>query len=153
MAVHVIHTTSIKKTSTYFILQEHFIEAFDMSVYFNMFKKAMEHVCMFQCFKWSVRVGCRIHIFCHLKLLHDKHSCTLFVSIEVVKGATIFFGIGGVMNFRKYLSIIFVTPPIWWSKLLWPPSGATMLKKHVTPNAHSAENMHFWGYFIEQNFH
>ena len=34
-----------------------------------------------------------------------------------------------------------------------PPSGATMLKKHVTPNARSAENMHFWGYFIEQNFH
>ena len=28
-----------------------------------------------------------------------------------------------------------------------------MLKKHVTPNARSAENMHFWGYFIEQNFH
>ena len=27
-----------------------------------------------------------------------------------------------------------------------------MLKKHVTPNARSAENMHFWGYFIEQKF-
>ena len=68
------------------------------------------------------------------------------------KGATIFFGIGEVMNFRKYLGNIFVTPPIWWSKILWPPSGATMLNKHVTPNARSAENMHFWGYFIEQNF-
>ena len=33
-----------------------------------------------------------------------------------------------------------------------PPSGATMLKKHVTPNAGSTENMHFVGYFIEQNF-
>ena len=62
----------------------------------------------------------------------------------------------GVMIFRKYLGNIFVTPPIWWSKILWPPPppGATMLKKHVTPNARSAENMHFWGgYFIEQNFH
>ena len=28
-----------------------------------------------------------------------------------------------------------------------------MLKKHVTPNARSAENMHFGGYFIKQNFH
>ena len=33
------------------------------------------------------------------------------------------------------------------------PFGATMSKKHVTPNERSAENMHFWGYFIEQNFH
>ena len=59
----------------------------------------------------------------------------------------------GVMNFRKYLGNIFVTPPIWWSKFYDPPFGATMLKKHVTPNARSAENMHFWSYFIEQNFH
>ena len=34
-----------------------------------------------------------------------------------------------------------------------PPSRATMLKKHVTPNARSMENLHFGGYFIEQNFH
>ena len=69
------------------------------------------------------------------------------------KGATIFFGIGGVMNFQKYLVNIFMTPLFDDQKFYDPPSGATMLKKHVTPNAHRAENMHFWGYFIEQNFH
>ena len=56
------------------------------------------------------------------------------------------------MNFRKYLGNIFVTPLFDDQKfydLLW----ATMLKKHVTPNARSTENMHFWGYFIEQNFY
>ena len=41
----------------------------------------------------------------------------------------------GVMNFQKYLSNSFVTFPIWWSKMLWPPSRATVFKKHVTPNA------------------
>ena len=62
----------------------------------------------------------------------------------------------GVMNFRKYLGTIFVTPPHLMIKNFMtplPPSGATVLKKHVTPNARSAENMHFGGYFIEQNFH
>ena len=34
-----------------------------------------------------------------------------------------------------------------------PPSWATMLKKHVTPNARSAENIDFGGYFIKENFH
>ena len=58
----------------------------------------------------------------------------------------------GVINFRKYHSNIFVTPLFDDQKFYDPPLGATMLKKHVTPNARSAENMHFWGYFIEQNF-
>ena len=57
------------------------------------------------------------------------------------------------MNFQKYLGDVFVTPPIWWSKnFMTPPPEATMLRKHVNPNACSAENMHFGGYFIEQNF-
>ena len=59
----------------------------------------------------------------------------------------------GVMNFRKYLGNIFVTPLFDDQKFYEPPSGATMLKKHVTPNVRSAENMHFGGYFIVQNFH
>ena len=51
------------------------------------------------------------------------------------------------MNFRKYLGNIFVTPPDLMIKnfMTPPPFGATMLKKHVTPNARSAENMHFIG--------
>ena len=57
------------------------------------------------------------------------------------------------MNFRKYLGNIFVTPHLMIKNFMTPLSGATMLKKHETPNARSAENMHFWGYFIEQNFH
>ena len=59
------------------------------------------------------------------------------------------------MNFRKYLGNIFVTPLFDDQKFYDPPPpyGATMLKKHVTPNARSAENMHFGGYFIEQKFH
>ena len=65
------------------------------------------------------------------------------------EGATIFFGIGGVMNFRKYFSNILWPPLLQWSKILWPPSGATLLKKHVTPNARSTENMHCGGYFIQ----
>ena len=58
------------------------------------------------------------------------------------------------MNFRKNLGNIFVTP-LFDDQNFYdpPPSGATMLKKHVTPNARSAENMPFWGYFIEQYFH
>ena len=57
------------------------------------------------------------------------------------------------MNFPKYLGNIFVTPLFDDQKFYDPPFGATMLKKHVIPNARSAENTHFWGYFIEQNFH
>ena len=49
------------------------------------------------------------------------------------KGATIFFGIeGGVMNFRRYLANIFVTPPFDDQKFYDLPSRATRLKKHVT---------------------
>ena len=61
----------------------------------------------------------------------------------------------GVMIFRKYLGNIFVTPQFDDQTFYDPPPpfGATILKKHVTPNARSTENMHFWGYFIEQNFH
>ena len=63
----------------------------------------------------------------------------------------------GAMNFQKYLDNIFVSlwPPIWWSKMLWsppPPSRATMLKKHVTPNARSTENMHFGDYSLNNTF-
>ena len=39
----------------------------------------------------------------------------------------------GVMNFRKYLGNIFVTPLFEDQKFYDPPFGATMLKKHVTP--------------------
>ena len=53
------------------------------------------------------------------------------------------------MNFRKYLGNIFVTPLFDDQKFL----ELQNLNKHVTPNARSAENMHFGGYFIEQNFH
>ena len=51
------------------------------------------------------------------------------------------------MNFRKYHGNIFVTPLFDDQKFYDPPSGATMLKKHVTPNARSAENMAFLGLF------
>ena len=56
------------------------------------------------------------------------------------------------MNFRKYLGNIFVTP-LFDNQNFYDPPGTTTLKKHVTPDACSAENMHFGGYFIEQNFH
>ena len=69
------------------------------------------------------------------------------------KGATIFFGMGGVMNFWKYLSIIFVTPLFDDQKFYDPPSELQCWRNMQTPNARSAENMHFGGYFIEQNFH
>ena len=40
------------------------------------------------------------------------------------------------MNFRKYLGNIFVTPLFDDQKFYDPlSSGATLLKKHVTPNA------------------
>ena len=68
------------------------------------------------------------------------------------KGATIFFGIGG-HEFSKVPWQYFCDPPFDDQKFYGPPSGATTLKKHVTPNARSMENMHFGGYFIEQNFH
>ena len=58
------------------------------------------------------------------------------------------------MNFQKYLGNIFVTSLFDDQKFYDPPPfGATMLKKHDPPNAHSAENMQFGGYFIDQNFH
>ena len=59
------------------------------------------------------------------------------------------------MNFRKYLGNIFVTPPLFDDQKFYdpPPPRATMLKKHVTQNACSVENMHFQGYFIEHNCH
>ena len=57
------------------------------------------------------------------------------------------------MNFWKYLGNIFVTPLLEDQKFYDPPSGATMLKKHVTPDARNTENMHFGGYFIKQTFH
>ena len=50
---------------------------------------------------------------------------------------------GGVMNFWKYLGNIFETPYLMIKNFMNPPSGAAMLKKHVTPNACSTENMHF----------
>ena len=75
-----------------------------------------------------------------------------FKSKRSRKGATIFCGIGG-HEFPKVPRQYFCDPPIWWSKIWWHPFWATMLKKHVTPNAPRAENMHFLGYFIEQNFH
>ena len=56
------------------------------------------------------------------------------------------------MNFQKDLGNIFVTPLFGDQKFYDPPTRPTMLKKHVTPNARRPENMHFWGYFIEQNF-
>ena len=119
----------------------------------------------------------------------------------------------GGSRISKSISAIFLwPPPLWWSKILWPPgppelqcwrnmgslSERALLKMgvirweqnvknkkgfiqwqevwnggqrgrtyqshifrewpppppgHVTPNASSAENMHFGGYFIEQNFH
>ena len=61
-------------------------------------------------------------------------------------GGTIFFGIGG-HKFPKVPRQHFCNPPIWWSKQTFydppPPPGATMLKKNVTPNARSGENMYF----------
>ena len=67
--------------------------------------------------------------------------------------ATIFFGIGP-HKFPKVPRQYFCDPPpIWWSKILWPHSpGATMLKKYVTPNARSAENMHFGAISLNKIF-
>ena len=59
----------------------------------------------------------------------------------------------GGHEFPKVPRQYFCDPLFDDQKLYNPPSGATMLKKHVTPNARSAANMHFWDYIIEQNFH
>ena len=59
------------------------------------------------------------------------------------------------MNFLHYLCKIFVTPLFNDQKFYIPTtSGPTVLKKYgdCNPNVHSAKNMHFGGYFIEQNF-
>ena len=56
------------------------------------------------------------------------------------------------MNFRMYLGNIFVTLYLM-IKNFDPPSEATMLKKYVTPNKRSVENVHFGGYFIEKKCH
>ena len=72
-------------------------------------------------------------------------------SPERYKGATIFFGMGG-HEFPKVPRQYFCDPLFDDQKFYDPPSGTTMLKKHVTPNARSTENMHFGGYFFEQIF-
>ena len=82
--------------------------------------------------------------FIYFKII--AHMRAHIVSLAQLKGTPALMGLGivkirglsfsfelGVMNFRKYLGNIFVTAPIWWSKILWPPSGATIVKKHVTP--------------------
>ena len=84
------------------------------------------------------------------KFIFTKNASphTIYIVWSCDLGGHHFLWNRGVMNFRKYLGNIFVTPPIWRSKILWPPPfGATMLKKHVTPNARSAENMHFFVLF------
>ena len=53
------------------------------------------------------------------------------------------------MNFWKYLRNIFVTPLFDDQKFYDPPPELQCLRNNVP----SAENMHFGGYFIEQNFH
>ena len=58
----------------------------------------------------------------------------------------------GVINFRKYLCNIFVTPYLMIKNFITPPPGATMLKKYVTPNARSAENMHFEAISLNKTF-
>ena len=58
----------------------------------------------------------------------------------------------GVINFRKYLGNIFVTPLFDDQKCYDPPPGTTMLKKYVNPNARSAENMHFGAISLNKIF-
>ena len=76
------------------------------------------------------------------------------MTLEFKLGGHHFLWNRGVMNFRKYLGNIFVTPLFDDHKFYDPPppSGATMLKKHVTPNARSAENMHFGAISLNKIF-
>ena len=66
-------------------------------------------------------------------------------------GSHHFFEWGG-HKFPKVPQQYFCDPPIWWSKILWPPPGAIILKKYVTPNARSAENMHFGAISLNKIF-
>ena len=61
------------------------------------------------------------------------------------------------MNFQKYLGNIFVTP-LFYDQKFYDPSPPPPIRSYnveetCNPNARSAENIHFGGYFIEQNFH
>ena len=56
------------------------------------------------------------------------------------------------MNFQKYVGNIFVTPPFDDQKFYDPPPELQCWRNMKAPKARSTENMHFWGYFIEQNF-
>ena len=58
----------------------------------------------------------------------------------------------GVINFRKYLANIFWPLLFDDQKFYDPPPGATMLKKCVTPNARSVENMHFGAISLNKIF-
>ena len=59
----------------------------------------------------------------------------------------------GGHKFPKVPRQYFCDPPIWLSKFYDPPPpGATMLKKYVTPNARSAENMHFGAFSLNKIF-
>ena len=71
----------------------------------------------------------------------------------IILGGHHFLWNRGVMNFQKYGNIFVTPPPIWWSKILWPPLRSYNVEETCNPNARSAENILFGGYFIEQNFH
>ena len=85
--------------------------------------------------------------FCTHSCVQTVHliifSPIIMLNMCIILGGHHFLWNRGVMNFRKYGNI-FVTPPIWWSKILWPPFGATMLKKHVTP-MRVAQKIFFFG--------
>ena len=57
------------------------------------------------------------------------------------------------MNFRKYLGNIFVTPLFDDQKFYDPSFRSYNVEETCNPDVGSTENMHFWGYFIETNFH
>ena len=70
----------------------------------------------------------------------------------IILGGHHFLWNRGVMNFRKYGNI-FVTPLFDDQKFYDPPLRSYNVEETCNPNARSAENILFGGYFIEQNFH
>ena len=58
-----------------------------------------------------------------------------------LRGATIFFGIGGVMDFRKYLGNIFVTPVFDDQKFYDPPLWSYNVEETCNPPMRVAQKI------------
>ena len=58
----------------------------------------------------------------------NSHRLCVVLFTTTIRGPPFSLELGG-HEFPKVPRQYFCDPPIWWSKILWPPSRATMLKK------------------------